>query len=159
MRQASERAFKGMKAADKQVAEGNISLTTPEEESTYDSAEQAFFQSVAKTRKELLSKTKKKRLTDKLKEFLRPTDFSESQIELTSILIPLVFEKMLIERRKKDELMKIFEKVRIQVICSPGETVPHLTDEDILSIFNILISKAKDENKGTVRAKPFHIIA
>ena len=159
MRQASERAFKGMKAADEQVTKGNIEYTIPGEEGAYDSAEQVFFKSVAKTRKELLRKIKKKRFIEKLKEFLKPTDFSESQIELTSIIIPLMFEKMLIGRRKKDELMKIFEKVRIQVICSPGETMPHLTDEDISSVFNILISKAIDKNKGTFRTKPFHIIA
>ena len=117
-----------------------------------------IFKGVAKKRKELLAERKRRGIFSKIKELLKPTALSESQIELTSWLILVAFERNLVEQRKKAEFMQIFKDVKIQLVCSLGETVPLLTDEDILSIMNIVVPKAIDENKGKIREKPFRLI-
>jgi hypothetical protein len=159
MGEAAEKATNGMKVAEKEIDEGD---KRPQElgdqTKIVETAEKSVFEGVAKKRKELLAQRKRGGLFSKIKESLKPTDLSEAQIELASLLIPMFFEKNLVEQRKKAEFMQIFKDVKIQIVCTPGETVPLLTDEDIVSIMSIVVPKAIDENKGKIREKPFRLI-
>jgi hypothetical protein len=158
-REAVEKAANGMRVAEKEIEEDPESPDELEDSAEVGEAtERKFFKGIATTGKELLAERKKRGLFSKIKESLKKADLSDSQIELTSWLISMVFEKNLVEQRKKAEFMQIFKDVKIQLACSPGETVPLLTNEDIMSIMNIVVPKAIDENKGKIREKPFRLI-
>ena len=157
--EAMEKATNGLKVAEKEIDEGEKqSQELGDPTKIIETAEKNLFKSVAEQRKELLSQRDRRSVLSKIKESLKPPDFSEAQIELASFLIPMVFETDLVEKRKKAEFMEIFKDVKIQLVCAPGETVPHLTDGDIESIMRIVLPKAIDENKGKIRGKPFRLI-
>lgn len=54
---------------------------------------------------------------------------------------------------------KVFlDLVKIQILTSPGETVPLLTEEDIDKLVDVVLPKFFHENSEKPREKPFKII-
>lgn len=106
-----------------------------------------------------INKSQKKGIIEKIKRSPNKEISKQTQASVDFLAYCEAFRQHdeLAENLKK-QLTEVFEGVKIQIVTSPGETAPILTNDDIIKILTIVFPKIMDENKGRPREKPFQLI-
>ncbi|MGD0449442.1 MAG: hypothetical protein ABSA79_00115 [Candidatus Bathyarchaeia archaeon] len=148
---AMDETSEGFKIAEEKIAKEGIE----EPKNLYERVEKKY--NVSSLRDE----SQKKGIIKKIKDTVSRTDDSDAKpkpIAALPFIYTALFNMALEKEKAMERLRRVCELVKIQIVTSPSETVPLLTDDDIKKILDIVIPKAMDENKSKPREKPFQLI-
>lgn len=148
---AADETSEGFKIAEEKMAKEGIEKP----ENLYERVEKKYDISEPEVER-------KKGIVEKIKKVVGSKEDTSKAETKPIAAIPFIqtfmFNAILEKTKAMEKLKQVCELVKIQIITSPGETVPLLTDDDIIKILNIVFPKVMDENKSKPREKPFQLI-